>query len=210
MSRKRQGRKAEQLRRWPLALAGLGSAGLLAMGANMATLRAETEAPYSAAGLDALARAEVSPQEMAAWKELTAPPTLVAPAPEPRPIPMAPAPAAELAKRSAGVRRTSGGGSAGRIGPTGPLPGKLNTKLAAGGPILGPIWDRNPLPMVLPGPTTGRPGRAPAMPAVLDSPLASELPSARTIALSRLANPAPQTRTIPQVKPAAVTVSPTR
>jgi hypothetical protein len=205
MSRKRQGRKAEQLRRWPLALAGLGGAGLLAMGANIATLGAETGAPYPAAGRDALARAEVSPQEMAAWKALTAPPALVPRASERSPAPVAPASAAEPAKRAASVRRTGGGSGGGHIGPTGPLPGKLNTKLAAGGPILGPIWDRSPLPVVLPGPTTGRPSRASAMPAVLDSPLASELPSARTIALSRLANPAPQTRTVPQVKPAEAT-----
>lgn len=67
------------------------------------------------------------------------------------------------------------------------------------GPVLGPTWERLPLPAATPTaraaskPPAGDPsGPPPGGPA--PSPLSSELPDAETLALSRLANPAAETR----------------
>lgn len=79
------------------------------------------------------------------------------------------------------VRRGGGIGSLGTPG------GALSAQLADSGEVIGPQWWRAPLPAVVPG----KPGAVAPVPMVPTS-LQSELPDARTVQLSRLANPAPQ------------------
>jgi len=92
---------------------------------------------------------------------------------------------------------------AGRIGFMGPIQGPLNAAVPEGGPVLGPGWERKPLPNVLAGPPIppGLIGAAPTPAAVASgNPTSSELPDEKTVALSRLANPQVQVRTAAPTK----------
>jgi hypothetical protein len=73
----------------------------------------------------------------------------------------------------------------GRIGPLGPITGPVSAALPDG-LVLGPQWERKPLPNVFGPPAPNRAATA-ALPPRSD--LSSELPDPRTIALSRLAHP---------------------
>jgi hypothetical protein len=87
---------------------------------------------------------------------------------------------------------------AGRIGPIGPIGGPLSTDVPLG-IVSGPEWNRAPLPGIH-SRMVKVPAAPPVAPAVPRRPNASsELPDERTLALSRLANPALQVRTGPEV-----------
>ncbi len=79
------------------------------------------------------------------------------------------------------VRRRGGIGSLGAPG------GPLSAQLGDSGEVVGPQWWRAPLPAVVPG----KPGAVAPVP-MMPTSLQSELPDARTVELSRLANPVPQ------------------
>lgn len=96
------------------------------------------------------------------------------------------------------------GGLPGRIGPMGPVSGPLNTDVSGIGPVRGPYYGGKPLPSIAGGvamapPASPVPGSATTAPAPTVAPAVtndnSELPTERTVALSRLANPLPQART---------------
>jgi hypothetical protein len=94
---------------------------------------------------------------------------------------------------------------AGRIGPMGRISGPLSTDVPLG-IVTGPEWTRAPLPGVH-SRLVKVPVPAPVTPAVPRRPNASsELPDERTLALSRLANPALQVRTGPQAAKPEVSV----
>jgi len=102
---------------------------------------------------------------------------------------------------SAAPRR---GGLPGRIGPAGPIQGPLNTTLNVIGPVQGPSWEGKPLPgvdQVAPPGSVAAKGNTPKASARMAAN-SSEIPDARTLALSRLANPVPQVRTV-EAAPAA-------
>lgn len=73
----------------------------------------------------------------------------------------------------------------GGLGPLGPITGPLNTELGEADAVVGPTWDRKPLPG-LAGAQTG--AVVPAAPGSGDE-LSSEIPDQRLVELSRLANP---------------------
>lgn len=103
----------------------------------------------------------------------------------------------DIAAVTAGPRTLRGG-----LGPIGPISGPLTAHLTDDGVVWGPQWVRGALPA---------PGRgAPARSAELEtgeeprSDGSSEIPDARKITLSRLANPAPEVRTVEPRKNSAV------
>lgn len=172
---------------WAPLIAGLGSAVVLAAGGHsLAMLSQMTQPapePVSAVPAPSVSFEAETPGERAEASEVPAP------APAPAPVPGAPAPSGRVRGRLAG-----------RVGPMGPLTGPMNTSLPDGGPVRGPLWTRTPLPGVGPGSVlVPEVAVAPPLPASRsggESELSSELPNARALALSQLANPQPQVRTV--------------
>lgn len=111
------------------------------------------------------------------------------------------------AKKAAGVA-SKNGALRGGMGPIGPIQGPLSAELTPGGPVVGPSWNRNPLPglasLNLPFSndprtrSTDAPG-ADSAPAALTGPPvpadgSSVLPDPAKLAVSRKANPTLEVR----------------
>jgi hypothetical protein len=173
-------------------LAGLGA--LLVLGAGGITVASRNVPEHSES-----ARAVPEPAPMGPPRELA-----FALAPEmgpPRPASLdLVGPPAPLRMAGAAGPGLSQPGPRGSIGFIGRVEGPLNTALPEGGVLVGPVWERKPLPSILVGPVP--PSRTPGSGAaggpdgpVPGSDISSELPDERTVALSRLAHPELQVRT---------------
>ncbi len=185
------GRSGSPLR-WAPALLGLGGAAALAVGNQPLHLPSQ-------------------PTEVRS----TAPVVYGPPAPERPRIYGPPVPAEVLLARSA-AQAVAGGVSGkprklpGGLGPIGPVQGPLSVELAPSGPVVGPSWNRNPLPMLpnlsLPvgvEPRT-RSTDTPAMASVPSTPKgvagqkgadsSSVIPDAAVLAVSQKANPTLEVR----------------